>query len=218
MANDDDNGGAAGGLGTGDTFLDVVGAFLILLAVIQLSQTAPAVIAEVVANIQTRLSGVGGFAVAYTWLSVIASVFSLACLVGAVYAGIQLSRVRIAQRKELEELTEAAIGSQDTPNDRWEQVLSYAGSDDEELWRLAIIEADVLLDEMLSTMGHTEDTIGEKLKSVERSDFRTIDQAWEAHKLRNVIAHKGSTYDLTRRELDKAINNYREVFNEFSYI
>jgi hypothetical protein len=154
----------------------------------------------------------------YTALVTFAIAFSAVCFTGVIYATMQIARIRTKQKRELEALTHAAISGEDTENERWQQILSYAASDDEELWRLAIIEADVMLDEMLEAAGYSQDTLGDKLRSAERSDFRTIDQAWEAHKLRNAIAHEGSSYDLNRRELQKAIDQYREVFNEFGFI
>ncbi len=154
----------------------------------------------------------------YITLYMIAFVFSLLCIGGAIYASMMLSRVRIAEKRELEQLTRNAISGAEAGNERWEQVLSYAASDNEELWRLAIIEADVMLDEMMKTMGYPQASLGEKLRSVEESDFRTVDQAWEAHKVRNTVAHEGAGYNLTRKELDRTINNYRQVFREFGYI
>lgn len=219
MPNGDDNGdNGGGGFGTGDPLYNAIGALIILLLAVQLFQNLPDMLSNMFGGLTSSIFGYGGWITIYNWLYALSVSFSLACIGGSIYAGMQLSRVRVAQRKELEEMTRAAISGEDTENERWQQILSYAASDDHELWRLAIIEADVMLDEMMETMGYPQDNLGDKLRSVEKSDFYTIEQAWEAHKLRNTIAHEGSSYNLTRRELEKAINNYREVFEEFSYI
>lgn len=103
-------------------------------------------------------------------------------------------------------------------NSRWEHVLTLASSDSPGDWRTAIIEADIMLDEFLTSMGHHGDTLGDKLKGVEASDFRTIDLAWEGHKIRNRIAHHGSDFILTERETKRVIDLYRQVFEEFDCI
>lgn len=103
-------------------------------------------------------------------------------------------------------------------NRRWANIQSLINSHSVNDWKQAIIEADIILDEMLEKMGYKGDSLGEKLKKVERSDFLTIDSAWEAHKIRNQIAHKGSDYILSRDEADKAIELYKEVFSEFYFI
>ena len=62
------------------------------------------------------------------------------------------------------------------------------------------------------------DTIGDKLKAVEKSDFLTIDNAWEAHKARNQIAHDGADFQLNQREAMRIISLYESVFREFQMI
>ncbi len=103
-------------------------------------------------------------------------------------------------------------------NMRWEHVLTLANSDSPGDWRTAIIEADIMLDEFLTSMGHHGQSLGDKLKGVEASDFRTIDLAWEGHKVRNRIAHHGSDFILTERETKRVIDLYRQVFEEFDCI
>lgn len=103
-------------------------------------------------------------------------------------------------------------------NERWERVLVHLDTDSQSEWRTAILEADIILDEMTRKMGYHGETLGERLKGVERSDFLTINQAWEAHKIRNAIAHEGSNYILTKREAKRVIDMYRQVFEEFEFI
>lgn len=103
-------------------------------------------------------------------------------------------------------------------NARWEHVRTLAASESPGDWRTAIIEADIMLDELLTSMGHHGESLGDKLKSVEVSDFKTIDLAWDGHKVRNRIAHHGSDFILTERETKRVVDLYRQVFEEFDYI
>lgn len=102
-------------------------------------------------------------------------------------------------------------------NSAWERVRTHIESQNESDWRLAVIEADIMLSELVDTMGVTGDSLGDKLKQIEKSDFVTLDSAWEAHKVRNQIAHDAS-YILTQREAKRVIALYEEVFKEFSFI
>ena len=105
------------------------------------------------------------------------------------------------------------------PHPRWEKVRDHLSSENPNDWRLAIMEADIILGEMLERMEYGKGvTIGERLKTIEPSDFTTIEKAWEAHKIRNLIAHQGSDFILTQREAKRVIELYREVFHEFRYI
>jgi hypothetical protein len=103
-------------------------------------------------------------------------------------------------------------------NKKWEKVLDHINSSNPSDWKLAILEADIMLDEMLDKMSYHGETMGEKLKSVEPSDFNTIDKAWEAHKIRNSIAHEGSDFLMNEREAKRVIALYKDVFDEFRYL
>lgn len=56
-------------------------------------------------------------------------------------------------------------------------------------WHLAILEADKLLDQALKAAGYPGQTMGDRLKDA-RSAFRSNDHVWQAHKLRNRLAHE----------------------------
>jgi hypothetical protein len=101
---------------------------------------------------------------------------------------------------------------------RWQHILALIESFNENDWRQAIIESDIILEEMLEKMGYDGDTIGEKLKNIEESDFTSLDKAWEAHKVRNRIAHMGSNFKLGQSEAKRIIGLYKEVFEEFYFI
>jgi transposase len=101
---------------------------------------------------------------------------------------------------------------------RWETIVRHSQSDNENDWRHAIMDADILLDELLDSLGYRGDTMGDKMKQVERSDFTTIDLAWEAHKVRNRIAHEGSQMHLSEREVKRTIGLFEQVFKEFHLI
>lgn len=102
--------------------------------------------------------------------------------------------------------------------ERWKHIQDLIKSYNSSDWRQAIIEADIILEEMLEKMGYDGVTIGDKLKVIERSDFVTLDKAWAAHKVRNQIAHDGSNFKLTRDVAEKTIRDFEDVFREFYYI
>jgi len=104
------------------------------------------------------------------------------------------------------------------PNKRWEKITEHINSEIPSDWRLAILECDIILEEMLSKMGYHGDTVSDKLKAVEKSDFLTIDKAWDAHKVRNSIAHEGINFQINDREAKRVVGLYADVFKEFHYI
>ncbi|MEI8337741.1 MAG: hypothetical protein WCF92_01175 [bacterium] len=104
------------------------------------------------------------------------------------------------------------------PNRKWLFIEEKMSSQNEQDWKIAIVDADIILEEMLGRMGYVGEGIAEKLKQVEKADFQTIQNAWEGHKLRNRIAHEGSNFHLSRTEAERGIENFKKVFEEFFFI
>lgn len=151
------------------------------------------------------------------FMGVIISVFALW---GIVYSYKKLSGI-VDQEKEI--YGSASGGGSDSKaemvkNLRWEKVIEHINSPNSSDWKLAIIEADIMLDDLLRAAGYHGDTLGEMLKAVEKSDFVTIESAWDAHKVRNQIAHQGAGFDLTEREAKRVVSLYESVFKEFQII
>ncbi len=103
-------------------------------------------------------------------------------------------------------------------NEKWDIVEKHINSENPNDWRLAILEADIALGEMLDKLGYRGESIGEQLKGVDKSNFTTIDDAWEAHKIRNLIAHEGASFLITDREAKRVISLFKKVFDEFEYV
>jgi hypothetical protein len=144
-------------------------------------------------------------------------------LFGIIYSIMRARQVRREQKIELaEHVVRAAerraktVGQ--TTNPKWDRVLEHLRSENQSDWRLSIMEADIMLEELLNALGHHGESIGEKLKAVEPSDFTNLDAVWEAHKVRNAIAHEGGDFTLTQREAKRVINLYRLAFEEFKFI
>ncbi len=103
-------------------------------------------------------------------------------------------------------------------NPRWQVIGKYYNSANQSDWKLAILEADIMLYEVLNKSGFPGTTIGEMLKNTDRSKLQTLDAAWSAHKIRNEIAHQGLDYVLNRSMVEKAISEYEQVFEELNFI
>lgn len=108
-------------------------------------------------------------------------------------------------------------GSERPGHVQWQSVLRLATSPNPSDWKLAIIEADVILDMMTYMQGIPGETLGERLKNADPGLFKTRDYARKAHYTRNLIAHEPDT-QFTPREVQQAIRLYEEVFKEFRYI
>lgn len=153
-------------------------------------------------------------------LEVLAVPLTILFLIGVIYSTLRINQILDEDRAErgAEERAVQEEAEEGVRNRRWQHVTDLMDSRSESDWRLAILEADVMLEELVESLGYHGDSLGEKLKQVERSDFTTIDSAWEAHKIRNTIAHEGSNYTLNEREAKRVIALFEDVFREFELI
>lgn len=201
-------------------------------------------IANLYQKIYEGLSGAGssstdslstGFFAFLAFIKPISIVLSILFLTGIIYCTIRLRAIAHVEEKKhkhvVSQNTDGASGLVEThdgitvtsspihgSNKRWLKIIDHVNSDSESDWRLAILECDIILDEMLTKMSYHGDTLADKLKAVEKSDFLSIDKAWEAHKIRNDIAHRGGEFQITNREVRRVVALYEDVFKEFHYI
>jgi hypothetical protein len=146
--------------------------------------------------------------------------FFLIFISAALFIGIVLlvRNIGALNRKTRKEIIARGIKLEQVKSKRWEVVQKHMESDNPSEWKLAVIEADSMLEAMVKRMGYPGATLGEMMKKIERSDFTTLDDAWKAHKVRNFIAHQGSTFTLSRHQAKEVINSYERVFREFEMI
>lgn len=112
----------------------------------------------------------------------------------------------------------AEHAEEERDHNRWNHVRRLIESPHQNDWRQAIIEADIMLDDLLSQLGYPGASVGEKLKAVDPARFHTLDSAWEGHKVRNEIAHQGMATPLEEHRAHRTIAHYEAVMREHGEI
>jgi len=159
----------------------------------------------------------------------LAIVLTILFLSVTAYCAVRILEIRKKEHEHLhEEIHEYAIhkaeidkkgsSAQGSRNMRWQNVLKYLSSESESDWKLAIIEADSMLEDLTDILELDGNNIGEKLKSTNKDKFKSLDDAWEAHIVRNKIAHEGLSFHITQREAQRIVYLYEKVFREFGHI
>ena len=158
--------------------------------------------------------------IAWDVFVVLSFVLAALLMFGFIYASIrfgELSASQIEEIKEKEKLYAEMYGT-GAKNNRLADIDLHIGSNNPNDWKLAIIEADIILEKILDEAGYAGASIGDKLKSASPTQFTTIDDAWEAHKVRNKIAHEGGDFVLTKKLAQDTIHRYKRVFGEFDKV
>ncbi len=154
------------------------------------------------------------------WVAILGVVSSVILLTLIVYTRIRMLQVEhhgFHVREEAER-AKREIAIQRVKNPRWEAATALASSPNESDWRRAILEADSMLAALLTERGYAGTTLGEQLKGASREQFTTLNLAWEAHRMRNTLAHLGEAFPLSERDAHTTMDQFRRVFEEFGYI
>lgn len=122
-----------------------------------------------------------------------------------------------AQHKREEEKKKQE-GAEISGNPRWVKTLTYLFSESPGDWKLAVIEADAMLEALMGELGFKGANLGERLKSATQDTFRNLRVAWEVHTVRNRIAHEGLAFELSHHEAKRVIALYEKIFREYGYI
>lgn len=159
------------------------------------------------------------------WLSTAWDIFVIVSLllaflffIGFIYASTRYNELSAIEKEGIleDERLYRELFHGTTEQSRLADIEQHITSDNPNDWKLAIIEADIELEKVLAEKGYVGATIGEKLKGASSNGFQTLDDAWEAHKVRNKIAHQsGEDFVLTKKLAQDTIQRYRRVFAEF---
>ena len=160
----------------------------------------------------------------------VAFLFALFFLTVISYCAIRLLEIRRKERKHLlHEIAEYARyqaerekkisqGETISKNEKWVKTLNYLFSQHPSDWKLAVVEADTMLESLLDQLGLSGETLGDKLKSADKNKFRGLGSAWEVHTVRNKIVHEGVSFELSQHEAKRIIALYEQIFREFGFI
>jgi hypothetical protein len=130
-----------------------------------------------------------------------------------IYLESEIKRYAEKIKMKQEKMDNASI-----KNPRWITVLDYLKSENSSDWKLAILEADTMLEDLTERLNITGENIGERLKNTNKENFKSLNDAWEAHIVRNKIAHEGALFEITQKEANRVIYLYENVFREFGFI
>lgn len=156
--------------------------------------------------------------VVWVVITIIAYLVALGFLALLIHSTLRMYQIVDADAPRFMTITNPDEAEEERDHHRWNHIRELIESGEESDWRQAIIEADIMLDDLLTQLGYQGASLGEKLKAVDPAKFRTLDEAWDAHRVRNQIAHQGSAYPLTDHLAYRTILHYENVFKEHGEI
>lgn len=99
----------------------------------------------------------------------------------------------------------------------WERLKTRLRRGGDAELRLAVIEADQLLDAMLKRIGFSGDTMGERLERIKPWQLSNLPEVWVAHKMRNRLVHEPQTH-ITPYEAETALQIYEKALKSLGLL
>lgn len=159
-----------------------------------------------------------------TWATIglVSGLISVFAITIITYTVVRAYELRIDEKERIDKnILDALLKKKQkerSANPRWHYVLNLIESLNSSDWRVAIIEADTLLEEFLRNKDFIGENAGDLLKNAQGSGYQYIDDAWKAHSVRNQIAHGGLEFSLNQTDARRAIKMYENFFEELEMI
>lgn len=100
---------------------------------------------------------------------------------------------------------------------KWDAVIKKVESRGAAGYGMAIIEADILTEEIMGRMGFVGKNLAERLRSLAPGELESANDLWGAHKLRNKIAHEPE-FQPSKEETLEALETYKKALEELGAI
>src|SRR5665647_111943 len=81
-------------------------------------------------------------------------------------------------------------GDRKKTKERWETIYKRLDSENESEYKVAIIEADKMIDELIEKLGYGGENMAERLDNIPDEQLESINEIREAHQIRNRIIHE----------------------------
>ncbi len=99
----------------------------------------------------------------------------------------------------------------------WNQIIKRMRTDDLSNWKMAILEADRLMDDLLKAAGYRFDTADERFKQIKPEELSNAAQIQEAHRVRNRVAQEPD-FIINKEEALGILRVYKKSFQEFGLL
>lgn len=132
--------------------------------------------------------------------------FSLGLLVGVI---LLVWFLRKLKKPELEGISTQKVKA------LWEQI-EHSAKQGKLGGKMAVIEADKLLDTVLKSMRFPGDTMGERLKAAGYK-HPAIREVWTAHRVRNRLVHE-TDYELRDRDVRETLGDFKQALRELNVL
>lgn len=154
---------------------------------------------------------------AWSVLGTVSFVFSLAAFAVLAYSTVRMFQIKEREEHERWTTLDPVVAETEKDHSRWAHIQELIESPQERDWHEAVSEADIMLEDLLTSHRYAGETTEERLAKADPSTFKTLTDAREAHQTRiDLLMTPG--FKLDDHTAYRTIKKYENVFKEFGEI
>lgn len=101
--------------------------------------------------------------------------------------------------------------------ERWTNVAKKIAVGTPDAFKVAIIDADKLVDDVLKQLGFAGEHMADRLEKIAPQDLQSLERIWRAHRLRNNLVHTPG-FQISGFEAKKSLADYEAFLREVKVI
>jgi Zn-dependent protease with chaperone function len=141
---------------------------------------------------------------------IIVSLFLIGLIIFTLFKTSWLKYIFFQDATEI--LTYRPFGVKKMEKD-WRKIVARLDAGLEPEYKLAVIEADNMMNEILKRMGYGGASLGERLEKLTAATLPNIDEVKEVHKVRNNIVHDPN-YKLSLEEAKRTLSVFEKALRD----
>lgn len=165
---------------------------------------------------ETLLGSTPGIGFLVTIANVIRVIFILVDLLlfaGFTYALVEGWRFRPSFDFSKKQVKKTLSLRDAVTRERWQSIIDKFSIGSPDSARLAVIEADALVDGVLKRIGLAGEHLADRLSNLETEELKTVERVWRAHRLRNELVHAPG-FSLSPGGAKTALDDYEAFLRE----
>lgn len=101
--------------------------------------------------------------------------------------------------------------------ERWDKIRKRLESGNEADYKVAIIEADSVIDDLIRRMGYKGENMTERIENIPSGQLDRIEEIKEAHEIRNRIIHE-EEFKVSRKAAEEVLAKYEHLLKHFEVL
>jgi len=109
------------------------------------------------------------------------------------------------------------VSKKDKMKEQWSKVKKRLESENESEYKVAIIEADAIIDDLIARMGYKGANLSERLANIPQGQLAELDEMKAAHEIRNRIIHE-ENFKVDRELAKGVLKKYEHLLRHFDVL